>query len=153
MLTGTQKGIMSDAMAAVDYSSRTDNAFLAGLTDPFGYFLGSTTGLRLDPAGVHVLYVQIFAKGDYADSADFKAFMTAAKLVSDPDKWEDHDLDRRWADLSSAEQGPSELAIAAENTGVADVARSLGSGLSSLGSSLIVAVLGALAVVLLVRKA
>jgi hypothetical protein len=152
MLSGAQKGVMSDAMLAVTQSPYTNSVFRA-LTDPLSSSIGDLTGMEtLDPGTVRVLYVQIFAKGDAADATDFKKFMTAAKVVSDTGLWSDYRLDARWAALPTTEQGPSEVAIAAENTGMAKVLDSISSGLSSAGSSLVIFALIALAVVVLIVK-
>jgi len=143
---------MSDAMYAVANSSQDPDSWTRAITDPFGTYLGSATGTRLDPGQVRVLYVQIFAKGDFADSNDFKSFMSAAKLASDQDEWDARSLDERWAALPSAEQGSSELKLAADNSGLTSAVNSITSGLGSVGALLVVLVLGVAAIFALARR-
>lgn len=152
MLTNGQKSVMSDAMYAVANSDQDPGSWTRAITDPFGTYLGSATGANLDPGQVRVLYVEIFAKGDFADSADFKQFMTSAKLASNQDEWDARNLDARWAALTPAEQGPSELKLAADNSGLTSAVNAISSGLGSVGSLLVIVVLAAVAIFALARR-
>ncbi len=126
MLTSSQQAILSDALDAVAASQGEEPSWIVNLlADPLTVMAAPVAlykeASKLSFPEIHVLYVQIFAKGEMATSADFKAFFTTARAVSTYSEWNARDLDARYSALSPAEQGPSSFSIAASNLGLPSV--------------------------------